>query len=71
MLNSEPGNSGSIFGGLLLLEVEVGGHGHYGILDLGALTAVRLCNLFHVLEDHRRDLLRLEFFLRPVYVDAD
>ena len=71
MLNIKTGNSCSIFGGLLLLEVKVGGHGHYGILDLGALAAVRLCYLLHVLEDHRRDLLRLEFFLLPVYVDAD
>ena len=71
MLNSKTGNSCSIFGGLLLLEVEVRGHSHYSILDLGALAAVRLCNLFHVLEDHRGDLFRLELLLVPVYVDTD
>ena len=52
------------------MKVEVGGHGHDSILDLGTLTTIRLCYLFHVLEDHRRDLLRLETFLLSVDIHA-
>lgn len=66
MLDSETCDSCSIFCGLLLLEVEVGGDCHHCILYLRALAAVSLCNFLHVLKDHCRDLFCLEALGLPI-----
>lgn len=59
MLDIEAGNSSCILRRLLLLEVEVCRHSHHGILDLAALSAVGLCDLLHLLQEHGRYLLRV------------
>ena len=41
-------NSCSILGRLFLLKIEVGGDGHYRILDLRARAAVSLCDFLHL-----------------------
>ena len=71
MLDCETGDGCRIFGRLLLLKVVVGWNCNNGILYLGAGSAVRLSYLLHSLENHGRDLLRLETLTLPIDLHDD
>mmetsp|Transcript_151552 Transcript_151552/g.368045 ORF Transcript_151552/g.368045 Transcript_151552/m.368045 type:complete len:214 (+) Transcript_151552:1170-1811(+) len=62
-------DDGGVFGRLALGVVEVGGDRDHRVLDL--LAEVRLRDLLHLGEDHRRDLLRGERLRLAVELNLD